>query len=111
MDADVTFQDIPGLPGFQQALVQVKPEAEKLQIISSSPNVFQVVRAENPTEGVGVILINNVGKEMSTGEKLGALVGVLLDYIHPKDKTCWSLTVITVWPNGHATVEINSGCS
>jgi hypothetical protein len=102
------FQEVPGLLGVRKAEYRLPESGEDVLILATGPHTFHVLSARQP-QSSGETVVINISKESGA-----SIFGVLLDWLTsaPKKagKFCWTITVITAWPNNVVTVESSTRC-
>jgi hypothetical protein len=105
--AKLDFQSVSGLPGVRKAEYRPGGSKETLQILELHPNVFHIRPAGGSDAGTETVVIRDVSQK----KKPGGLIGILLDFLTtPPRKNCYTITIITQWPNGKTTIEHMRHC-
>ena len=107
------FQEVPGLLGVRKAEYRLPESGEDLLILATGSHTFHVLPARQP-QSSGETIVINISNE-SDAPTFAQQVGALLDWLTsaPKKagKFCWTITVITQWPNNVTTIESSTQCS
>jgi hypothetical protein len=101
----LSFKDVPGLHGIRKADFRHSVSGQDLQILELQSNVFHVWQTAGPQDPGQTVVIKKAKDVVS------ALLHWLVDWGPTKPgKTCWTLTTIVEWPDGHTEITHSSGC-
>jgi hypothetical protein len=108
-ERNLIFHEVPDLPGVRHADYRIPESGENLRILELAPNVFHVAAISLEDRSGETVLIKDVSR--GPGEvDVGLLLELLLDYLTSPPKNCFTITVITQWPNGHISIESERHC-
>lgn len=104
------FDGVAGTPGLRRATYRLPESGDDLHVFALGDHVFHVASAARPDDRGETVIVNDVsGKKKGKGG--AGLIGLLLDYLTtPPRKNCYTITVITQWPNGKTEIESSRHC-
>jgi len=101
------FRSVDGISGVRKAEYRPAGSKDELTILQLRRNVFHVIARDSTGDSGETIVINNPTAKKSPGE---ILFDLLLDYLSTPKKGCYTITIITQWPNGTTEIESESHC-